>query len=178
MIEPKFQNFKNNYLSKKNQILYKRLAGDLETAVSLMIKLTNNKNNSFLLESVTGGETRGRFSVIGMDPDLIWKCRGKKSKIKRKSEEKFSKFQNCEDAPLDELRKIIDESKIDFPENIPTISAGLFGYIGYDMIKLVEKLPSKNIDYLKLPDSILIRPSIIIVIDNVKDELLIVSPVS
>ncbi len=177
MIEPELEEFTTNFLNKKNQVIFKRLAGDLETAVSLMIKLTNNENNSFLLESVTGGEIRGRYSIIGMEPDLIWKCEGNKSKIKRNAQRKKSNFEVCNNPPLIELRKIISESKIDFPENIPKMSAGLFGYIGYDIIKLVENLPKSNKDELRLPDSIFVRPSILIIIDGVKDEIIIVSPI-
>ena len=78
MLLPNYQNFKRVLEKGKNQLVYKRLPADLDTAVSLMLKLTKNKKNSFLLESVTGGEIKGRYSVIGMDPDLIWECKGKK----------------------------------------------------------------------------------------------------
>ena len=69
------------YKSQKNQIIYSRLAADLDTPVSLLLKLTKAAADSFVLESVTGGEVRGRFSIIGMDPDLIWRCKNGKSEI-------------------------------------------------------------------------------------------------
>ena len=142
MLLPNFKDFKSNLESKKNQLVYKRLPADLDTAVSLMIKLTEHKKNSFLLESVTGGEIKGRYSVIGMDPDLIWECYGQKSKIKTKVNKKFSAFKQCELNPLQALREILADIKMDIPKSLPQMAAGLFGFLGYDMIRLVENIPN------------------------------------
>ncbi|PQM62708.1 MAG: anthranilate synthase component I [Rhodobacteraceae bacterium] len=177
MLLPNYQNFKRVLEKGKNQLVYKRLPADLDTAVSLMLKLTKNKKNSFLLESVTGGEIKGRYSVIGMDPDLIWECKGKKSRIKIKTNKKFSAFEESKKSPLVKLREILTEIKVDIPKSIPQMAAGLFGFLGYDMIRLVENLPNMNRDVLKLPDAIMIRPQIIVIIDGVKGEIIIVSPV-
>ena len=177
MLLPNYQNFKRVLEKGKNQLVYKRLPADLDTAVSLMLKLTKNKKNSFLLESVTGGEIKGRYSVIGMDPDLIWECKGKKSRIKIKTNKKFSSFEESKKSPLVKLREILTEIKVDIPKSIPQMAAGLFGFLGYDMIRLVENLPNMNRDVLKLPDAIMIRPQIIVIIDGVKGEIIIVSPV-
>ena len=177
MLLPDFKSFKKKLDSRKNQLVYKRIPADLDTAVSLMIKLTKNKKNSFLLESVTGGEIKGRYSVIGMNPDLIWECFGTSSQIKTKSDKKFSHFKKCKKKPLRVLRKILSETKVDIPQSLPQMAAGLFGFIGYDMIRLVERLPHKNPDILKLPDAVMIRPQIIVIIDGVKNEIIIISPV-
>ena len=177
MLLPDFKDFKSNLESKKNQLVYKRLPADLDTAVSLMIKLTEHKKNSFLLESVTGGEIKGRYSVIGMDPDLIWECFGQTSRIKTKVDKKFSAFKQCKDSPLQALRKILADIKMDIPKSLPQMAAGLFGFLGYDMIRLVENIPSINPDVLELPDAVMIRPQIIIIIDGVKGEIIIVCPV-
>ena len=177
MLLPDYKNFKKKLDEGKNQLIYRRIPADLDTAVSLMIKLTKNKKNSFLLESVTGGEIKGRYSVIGMDPDLIWECFGESSRIKTKSQKKFSSFKKCKQNPLVVLRKILAETKVDIPKSLPQMAAGLFGFIGYDMIRLVENLPHNNPDVLKLPDAVMIRPQIIIIIDGVKNEIIIVSPV-
>ncbi len=177
MIYPKYDEFLKFYDLKQSQIIYKRLPADLDTAVSLMIKLTANKKNSFLLESVTGGEIRGRYSIIGMDPDLVWECYGEKSKVNRGIKQDKKTFKKCEDPPLIALRKIIAESSIEIPKHLPEMSAGIFGFIGYDMIRLVENLPHINKDNLKLPDSVMIRPTVTIIIDGVKGDIIIVSPV-
>ena len=71
-LTPEFDQFEKNYNKNINQLVYCRLAADLDTPVSLMLKLTNEEENSFILESVTGGEVRGRYSIVGMRPDKIW----------------------------------------------------------------------------------------------------------
>mgnify|MGYP001432369059 CR=1 FL=1 len=177
MLFPDYQEFKKTFNKGKNQLVYKRLPADLDTAVSLMLKLTENKKNTFLLESVTGGEIKGRYSVIGMAPDLIWECYGTQSRIKTKSRKKFSAFKQCEQDPLITLREILSKSHVNIPKSLPQMAAGLFGFLGDDMIRLVENLPNVNPDPLKLPDAIMIRPQIVVIIDGVKGEITIVSPV-
>ena len=85
-------------------------------------------------------------------------------------------FAPCDDAPLAALRALLAESAIDMPDDLPAAAAGLFGYLGYDMIRLVEHLPNVNPDPLGLPDAVLMRPSIIAVLDGVKGEVTVVSP--
>jgi anthranilate synthase component 1 len=173
---PDFSAFEADYNSGANQVVYTRLAADLDTPVSLMMKLTDAQKDSFVLESVTGGEVRGRYSIIGMKPDLIWQCHGETSQINRSARYDRDNFENCESDPLTALREILAESRIDLPADLPAASAGLFGYLGYDMIRLVEHLPNVNPDVLGLPDAVMIRPSVIAVLDGVKGDVIIVSP--
>jgi anthranilate synthase component 1 len=95
-----------------------------------------------MLESVTGGEVRGRYSIIGMKPDLIWQCRGTGRRINRAARFDADAFEPETEPPLDSLRALIAESRIDLPADLPAAAAGLFGYLGYDMIRLVEHLPT------------------------------------
>jgi anthranilate synthase component 1 len=81
------------------------------------------------------------------------------------------------DDPLTSLRRVLDESHIDLPDDLPAIAAGLFGYLGYDMIRQVEDLPDVNPDPLGLPDAVMMRPSVVVVVDGVKGENAVVSPV-
>ena len=74
-LTPDFESFARAYDAGENQVVYTRLAADLDTPVSLMLKLTGAQKDAFMLESVTGGEVRGRYSIIGMKPDLIWWAR-------------------------------------------------------------------------------------------------------
>ena len=83
MLEPVYDRFAQGFDAGRNQLVYTRLAADLDTPVSLMLKLTEAKANSFVLESVTGGEVRGRYSIIGMKPDVIWRCHAETSEINR-----------------------------------------------------------------------------------------------
>ncbi len=171
-----FERFAAAWERGENQLVHARLAADLDTPVSVMLKLTDAGRDAFILESVTGGEVRGRYSIIGMKPDLIWDCRGEDARINRSARYDREAFEPCGEAPLKALRALLAESAIDMPDDLPAAAAGLFGYLGYDMIRLVEHLPDVNPDPLGLPDAVLIRPSVIAVLDGVKGEVTIVSP--
>ncbi|MCG7626595.1 anthranilate synthase component I [Epibacterium sp. MM17-32] len=173
---PDFETFAKAYEAGENQVVYTRLAADLDTPVSLMLKLTGAQKDAFMLESVTGGEVRGRYSIIGMKPDLIWRSRGEQAEINRAARFDPDGFAPVEGNPLDTLRALLAESRIDLPDDLPQAAAGLFGYLGYDMIRHVEHLPHVNPDPLGLPDAVMIRPSAVAVLDGVKGEVTVVSP--
>ncbi|HBQ35806.1 MAG TPA: anthranilate synthase component I [Rhodobacteraceae bacterium] len=175
-LTPTFESFAQQFDAGKNQLVYTRLAADLDTPVSLMLKLSEARKDSFILESVTGGEVRGRYSIIGAKPDLIWQCHGKTSRINRNARIDRDAFQDQSGDPLDNLRALIQESRIEMPADLPPAAAGLFGYLGYDMIRLVEHLPDINPDPLGLPDAIMMRPSVVVVLDGVKGEVIVVAP--
>lgn len=175
-LTPEFNAFQSGFEAGKNQVVYTRLAADLDTPVSLMLKLTEARTDSFMLESVTGGEVRGRYSIIGMKPDLVWRCQGEISSINRTARFDAEAFEDLDGSPLDTLRGLIAESHIDLPADLPAAAAGLFGYLGYDMIRLVEHLPNVNPDPLQLPDALMLRPSVIAVLDGVKGDVIVVSP--
>ncbi|WP_372572880.1 anthranilate synthase component I [Ruegeria jejuensis] len=173
---PEYDAFARAYEAGENQVVYARLAADLDTPVSLMLKLTGAQKDAFMLESVTGGEVRGRYSIIGMKPDLIWRCHGETSSINRSARFDPDAFQAQDGNPMDTLRALLAESRIDLPDDMPQAAAGLFGYLGYDMIRLVEHLPDVNPDPLGLPDAVMMRPSVVAVLDGVKGEVTVVSP--
>ena len=175
-LSPDFETFRQAHEAGRNQIVWTRLAADLDTPVSLMLKLSGAGRHAFMLESVTGGEIRGRYSIIGMNPDLIWECRGERSRINRAARYDEEAFEDLSGHPLDTLRALLAESRIELPEDLPAASAGLFGYLGYDMIRLVERLPHVNPDPLGLPDAVLLRPSVVAVLDGVKGDVILVAP--
>ncbi|MCF6271704.1 MAG: anthranilate synthase component I [Rhodobacteraceae bacterium] len=173
---PAFADFEAAYNAGKNQVVWSRIVADLDTPVSLMLKLTRGRKDSFILESVTGGEVRGRYSIIGMKPDLVWQCHGKIAKINRTARFDDNAFVDEKEEPLTSLRALLAESAIDLPADLPPMSAGLFGFLGYDMIRLVEHLPDINPDPLGLPDAVMQRPSVVVVVDGVKGEVTVISP--
>jgi anthranilate synthase component 1 len=173
---PDFETFRAAYERGENQLVYTRLAADLDTPVSLMLKLSGAGRDSFVLESVTGGEVRGRYSMIGMNPDLVWECRGETSRLNRSARHDPDAWEEMAGPPLDTLRQVLAESRITIPEGLPAAAAGLFGYLGYDMIRLVERLPDVNPDPLGLPDALMLRPSVIAVLDGVKGEVILCAP--
>ena len=175
-LQPSFAAFEAGWNAGKNQIVWARLAADLDTPVSLMLKLGDARADTFMLESVTGGEVRGRYSIVGMKPDLVWQCHGTQSRINREARFDRQSFTDLPGPPLQTLRDLLAECRIEMPEGLPAVAAGLFGYLGYDMIRLVEHLPHVNPDPLGLPDAELIRPSVVAVLDGVKGDVTVVAP--
>ncbi|UEM23475.1 anthranilate synthase component I [Skermanella mucosa] len=169
--------FVETYGAGRPQVVWTTLVSDLETPVSAMIKLADGQKNCFLLESVTGGEVRGRYSFIGLRPDLIWRCRRDRVEINRRARFDTAAFEPTDEPPLQALRSLLAESRIDLPAELPPMAAGLFGYLGYDMVRLIERLPDDNPDMLGIPDAILMRPTIIAVFDGIQNQITLVTPV-
>ena len=107
-IEPSFEDFARAYDSGAAHLISTRLVADLETPVSAFLKLSRGRSgNVFLLESVEGGATRGRYSMIGLDPDIIWRATGDKAEINRRAQFAPDAFEPCDKRPLDSLRALI-----------------------------------------------------------------------
>jgi anthranilate synthase component 1 len=148
--------------------------GDMETPVSVFLKLGGGAAGAFLLESVQGGEWLGRFSIVGLRPDLIWRVRDGRAEL---SDGSFADgdFRPDRDPPLQSLRRVIAESAAEIPAHLPPPSAGLFGYLGYDMIRYVERLPDCAPDPLALPEAMIMRPTLVAVFDNLASEITLVT---
>jgi anthranilate synthase component 1 len=176
-IEPSAEAFAQRYGRGEAQVVWTTLVADLETPVSAFLKIAGGRAMSFLLESVEGGAVRGRYSVIGLDPDLIWRTAGAGAEISRAAATTPDTFARCSQPALQALRALLAESRIDLPAELPPMAAGVFGYLGYDMVRLMEELPAPNADPIGLPDAVLIRPTLIVVFDAVKDAIMVVTPV-
>ncbi|MEN3950613.1 anthranilate synthase component I [Iodidimonas sp. SYSU 1G8] len=174
---PEADAFHAAYRAGKPQVVWTTLVADLETPVSAFLKLTQGRDHAFLLESVEGGAIRGRYSIIGLMPDIIWRCQGDKALINRHALTDPEAFVPEALDPLGSMRALIAESLIDLPDSLPPMAAGLVGYMGYDMVRLMEKLPSPNPDPLGLPDGLFVRPTLMAVFDSVKDVVMLVTPV-
>ena len=156
-------------------VVWTRHVSDLETPVSALLKLGADKPGTFLLESVQGGDFRGRFSIIGLKPDLVWRVKNGRAELSRGG---FldTAFRAQRDAPLKSLRKLLAKSALQLPAPLPPMAAGLFGYLGYDMVRFIERLPEKADDPLGTPDALLVRPTVVAVFDNVTGEITLVTP--
>ena len=176
-ISPARNEFAKLYDSGRAQVLWTRLIADLETPVSAYLKLGDRRPMSFLLESIEGGSARGRYSVIGFAPDLIWKANGDTAEINSSPEANPTAYMRDDRPALQSLRNLLAESAIALPETLPPMAAGIFGYMGYDTVRLIENLPEMQPDALGVPDAILIRPTLMLIFDNVKDEMILVTPV-
>jgi anthranilate synthase component 1 len=178
LFEPGFADFAAEYGAGRPSLVVTRLVADLETPVSAHLKLTRERSgNAFLLESVEGGATRGRYSMIGLDPDVIWRAIGERAEINRDALENPEAFTPCGKPPLASLRELIAESAITQAAHLPPMAAGIFGYLGYDMVRQMERLAPPKPDKIGVADAILLRPTVMVVFDSVRDEITIVAPV-
>ena len=165
-----FAAFAEGFAGGTPQLVSRELVADTQTPVSAYLRLAAGSRNTFLLESVEGGEIRGRFSVIGLSPDLIWRCRGNVAEINR-DPANGSNYSADNRAPIESLRALMAESAMADTGDLPPMSAGLFGYFGYDMIRHIEAIPDANPAVIDTPDSMLVRPSLIAIFDRLKDSI-------
>jgi anthranilate synthase component I len=140
-IEPAAEVFAQRYKQGLAQVVWTTLVADLETPVSAFLKIAAAKPMSFLLESVEGGAVRGRYSIIGLDPDVIWRANGTGAEVNRSPSATPARFVPWGTPPLTALREFVAESRVELPDTLPPMAAGLFGYLGYDMVRLMEDLP-------------------------------------
>ena len=166
--------FIDNYEKGIPQIIQKELVADTETPISALIKISQNEKYTFLLESVEGGDQRGRFSLLGCDPDIIWKVRNNKTIIESLDNQLDISFLSKE--PIKSLKELISFSKIKRELNKPPFPI-LVGYLGYSMIQSMEEIKLKNPDEINIPDATLIRPKLVAVFDNIKDTINIMTSV-
>ena len=125
-VEPDFERFATGHGAGQPQLVWTRLIADLETTISVMLKLADGRTNSILLESVEGGAVRGRYSIIGLKPDLIWRCRGNAAEINRTARFAPDKFIPDTAPALQSLRALIKESRIEIPVGLPPMASGLW----------------------------------------------------
>src|SRR5271154_321752 len=142
-VEPAADAFAARYAAGEAQVVWTTLVADLETPVSAFLKVTGALPKSslpmrFLLESVEGGEARGRYSIIGLEPDVIFRTNGQRAEINHTPQSHPDAFTPTGAAPLQALRALIAESRIALPDALPPMAAGVFGYLGYDMARQME----------------------------------------
>ncbi|WP_427966991.1 anthranilate synthase component I [Altererythrobacter sp.] len=161
----------------KPALVWRRVVADTETPVGAAAKLIEPGRGDFLLESVEGGEVRGRYSLLGLDPDLVFRASAHSAEINRQWKLDRDAFDPCAGDSLEELRALVAECRIDTPSELPPALACLVGYFGYETIGLVEKLPRAPESELALPDMLFVRPRLILVFDGLSDELFCIAPV-
>ncbi len=176
-ILPTFDTFAAAYARGEPQVVWTRLVDDLETPVSAFLKIGHGRPFAFLFESVEGGAWRGRYSVVAMKPDLVWRAYGERAEIAQGEAIAAGVYTPQGEPTLDSLRALIDASRIPLPAELPPMSSGVFGVMGYDMIRLVEPLGRAKEDMLGLPDAVMMRPSIVAVFDAVGQEIVLVTSV-
>jgi len=171
ILEPEFKAFKEKYEKNISQVVSFKFSNNEKTITSSFLKTSKKNKNSFLFESLEDGDTNGRFSIIGLNPDLVFKVIDNQSIIEENGNEISREYDRVNES----IKKFIKDSHLEIPENIPSVAAGVYGYIGYDFVRNIEILPNQNKDALGIPDIVLLRPSVTIVFDNISKEISIFS---
>ena len=161
-----FKEFKKNHSKKKHQILFRTKSFNQYYKVENLFRFLLAEKDSFIFESVEKGTIKGRYTIIGHNPDKIWDIN--KNIITLNSSGRITKIKSN---PLKYINKLIKEFKIKIPNQLPAMSSMLVGYFSYDVIRYIEKIPSKCKDDLKIPDVRLARPKNLVIYDNVKKKI-------
>nr|WP_234029697.1 anthranilate synthase component I [Erythrobacter sp. THAF29] len=157
--------------------MWRKIVADSDTPVGAARRLIEPGRGDFLLESVEGGEVRGRYSLLGLDPDLVFRASEVSAAINRDWKHDRDAFERCSGDAMSELRALANACRIDVPEALPPALACLVGYFGYETIGLVETLPRAEPSELALPDMLFVRPTVILVFDGLTDELFCIAPI-
>lgn len=158
-------------------LIWRRQLADTDTPVAASLKLIEPGRGDFLLESVEGGAVRGRHSMIGLAPDLVFRAQGQAAEVNPNWLAERDAFVPADAPTLDAFRALVQSCRIDVPAELPGALACLVGYFGYETIGLVEALPRAANDALGLPDMIFVRPTVILIFDRLADSLFLVAPI-
>ena len=158
-------------------LVWREIVADTETPVGAALKLFEEGRGDFVLESVEGGEVRGRYSLIGLDPDLVFRATGNSAAINARWQLDREAFEPCDSGTLEALRELVASCRCDVPNDLPPALACLVGHFGYETIGLVETLPRPGEDPLELPDMLFVRPTVLLVFDRLSDALFCIAPV-
>jgi anthranilate synthase component 1 len=173
-----FDSYVSARAAGRGYLLWETISAELETTVAAALKLGAFDELGLMFESVEGGESLGRYSFIGIDPDRVWQHSDGATRLGDRSEAGDITWASeaADVAPLDSLRAFSDASRADMPAPLPPMSAGVFGYFGYEMVQYFERSEHHNPDDLNLPDAMLVRPRTIVVFDRAFDTLYLVAP--
>jgi anthranilate synthase component 1 len=177
MISPAFDAFAAAFGCGRAQVVWTRVIDDLETPVSAFLKIGHGEPYAFLFESVEGGAWRGRYSIVALEPDLVWRAFGERAEVAEGADIAAERFTAEAKPTVASLRALVEACRIDLPDELPPMAAGLFGVLGYDMIRLAEPLGDGPPDPLHLPDAVMMRPSVVAIFDSVGGEIVLVTPV-
>lgn len=173
-ILPELQYFTTIYNSGKGQLVYEKISGDTQTPISAGLKLKQIYSPFFLLESVEKAGNLGRYSIIGIAPDIIFRCNDNQAEISNDG----GPYVVQEGSPIEVLRTLYEATKLDIPENLPPMASGLIGYMSYDAIRYIETtIPDKNPDTIGIPTGMFMRPTLMLIFDSVTSSIYIVRTV-
>ncbi|RYY37591.1 MAG: anthranilate synthase component I, partial [Sphingomonadales bacterium] len=158
-------------------LLWRRQVADTETPVAAALKLVEPGRGDFVLESVEGGSVRGRHSMIGLAPDLVFRATGNEAAINDRWLTDRESFRPCARPALEALRDLVARCRMDVPAELPRALACLVGYFSYETVGLVERLDRPPENPVGVPDMMFVRPTVILIFDRLADTLFLVAPV-
>ena len=175
--QPSADTFAEKLQAGNPQLVWASQVSDLETPVSALLKLQHHHSHYFMLESVEGGETRGRYSILGLDPDMCWRCKDGKPEISHTPPFTDDSYEPVWDASMASLRNIIREHHMDIPTELPPMAAGLIGFMGYGMVSEMERIEQPKADPIGIPDSVFVRPRLMLIFDGVDGVIYLIAPI-
>ena len=158
------------------RLIVRRRIGDIETPVGAMMKLGSDDPGSFLFESIAGGERLGRYSFIGLKPEVWFRILNGVAETSASAD--FSNPKPAALKPVDALRQFAEAARAETAEPLPPMASGAFGYVGYDMIQHVEPVDITKPDGLGVPEALLVIPRVMVIFDHIYQELLLIGRVS
>jgi len=161
-----FSSFKKNHRFKKDQLIYKVKSCKDYKQVENIFNFLLVEKNSFIFESVEKGTIRGRYTIIGLNPDKVWNINKNTITEQFEGEKKI-----INEKPLNFLNNLIHNFNTKVPTGIPKMAAMLVGYFSYDVIRYIENIPDTCVDDLKIPDVRIIRPKNLVIYDNLKKKI-------
>ena len=161
--------FKKRHKKNKNQIIFHKISCKNNKVIENIISNFLIKKNSFIFESVEKRRIRGRYTILGADPDKIWEFNKNKIFIIKNNKKKF-----INKSPYFYLKKLIEKFNFPVPKGLPPLASLLVGYFSYDIIRYIEKVPDKCLDDLKIPDIRLMRPKTIVIHDNLLKKIYLI----
>jgi len=151
--------------------VHREIIADLDTPLTVFAKVAGSESHAFLFESLEGGEKWGRYSFIGYDPLAIFESHGDKVILDRNGRK-----ETREGNPLEILRELVGSFKVSKQsEYLPRFFGGAVGFLGYDMVRFMEKLPDLKAPLAGFPDSSFMIPRMVLIYDNLRQTLTIVN---
>ncbi|HLC21358.1 MAG TPA: chorismate-binding protein, partial [Candidatus Methylomirabilis sp.] len=151
--------------------VYREVLADTETAVSAFLKIRGGEY-AFLLESVQGGEKWARFSFMGRNPSLVIRTKGNQAELSRPG---VPPEQRRISNPLDLVKEVLRIYRPVKVEGLPRFFGGMVGYLSYDTIRFFEALPNLTEDDLALPDALFLLTDTLLIFDNLRQRIQVVS---
>ncbi|MGB3752805.1 MAG: chorismate-binding protein [Parerythrobacter sp.] len=157
-------------------LVWRRVVADTLTPVGAAQRLMESERGDFLLESVEGGENRGRYSLLGLAPDLVFRSNAARVAINNRWASDRTAFRDVDQPPIEALRQLVVDCHIAVPDGLPPALACLVGYFGYETIGFAEDIARAPASDLDVPDILFVRPTLLLVFDNLSDDLSVIAP--